>query len=388
MGKKSLKDISKWIRQTLWEIGNPMGQLDLGVVGNKLEALHFCGMMWRRNSSTEANEMEVVDVDYQKTPPYNQTYRWIPIVSTPIVNHDKLTELVIFNLIDRNEHRKRETRDTLARQWSMAALRFFSLQGVLLPHPKALLRRKSVLDIPDVWEPTDSLWKLLRQMSCAAADWDRLLRRIPCHVIPTEVWSAHGLIPTSNEDYSNLLAETADVGTIFNDVALKFDAAFAAVSQQKARSSTLAGAINDLERSCRHCSIVAARCRSSEDPAWRDAAPDFLERLAHASRPLMIRKQRSHSNSNSSSRCNSPDGQQLLSPSGVPEHTGFPSSPSGDPGDVDGTDELTRIMGTPEADEDFEPATMSPNAPLSPNSHNAATSEKVDSVNSSSTSRL
>jgi len=332
----TVKDISKWVRGSLWDIGNPMGQLDLGFIDNKLEALHYCGIIWRK--ADETHLMEMVDLNFQKNPSY-KIYRWIPIVSTPIVNHDKLTELIMFAAIDDNEHRKKEFREALARQWSMAALRFFGLQGVLLPHPKALIRRKSALDVPDVWDPKESLWKLLRQMSCTASDWDRLLRRIPTHFVPNDIWQLFSLEAIPAEDYSNIMNPEASVEEVFDMVAVPFDRNFADLSQQNQRSEKLPSVIKELEKSCRQTALAAGRCIASADKTWYQAAPDFLERLAHASRPIILRKSKSNSNSPTRLKGDCGGSSSSQKPPETDHSMNFLSEPEGDEIEIKGDGE-------------------------------------------------
>jgi len=279
----SINNISKWIRRQLWKIGNPMGQLDLGFRNNNLEALHYCGFVWRIVSDSGEVSLDSVGLSFMKLPAYSEL-EWTPIVSTPIVNHEKLTELLIFSLVDKNEHRKQEFRASVSRQWSMAAIRFFGMHGVLLPHPKALIRRKSTLN--DSWEPTESLWKLMNQMFCTPTDWERILRRIPTHLVPTEVWETHGIEPPPSEDYSTLLVCPPEQARhLFDVVASKFDSAFAILSQ-RSKSSATASDTTEFEKACRATAVVAGRCLSvTEGELWYDIAPDFYERLAHSSRP-------------------------------------------------------------------------------------------------------
>lgn len=260
-----------------------MGQLDLGFRNNNLEALHYCGFVWRVVPDSPEVALESVGLSFMKLPGYSEL-EWTPIVSTPIVNHEKLTELIIFSLVDKNEHRKQEFRASLSRQWSMAAIRFFGMHGVLLPHPKALIRRKSTLN--DSWEPTESLWKLMSQMFCTHTEWERILRRIPTHLVPTEVWETRGMQPTPSEDYSTLLVCPPEQARhLFDVVASKFDSAFAILSQ-RTKSSATASDTTEFEKACRATAVVAGRCLSvTEGELWYDIAPDFYERLAHSSRP-------------------------------------------------------------------------------------------------------
>jgi len=282
----SVNNISKWVRRELWAIGNPMGQLDLGFRNDVLEAVHYCGFVWRRvitNGEPETEHvLESVDLSFTKSDPYCEL-NWVPIVSTPIVNHEKLTELIIFSLIDRSKHRKQDFQASVSRQWSMAAIRFFGMQGVLLPHPKALLRRRSAQS--DAWEPTESLWKMMRQLFCTQSDWERILRRIPAHLVPTQVWDTHALTPTPPEDYNSLLMCPAEQARhLFEVVASRFDSVFATLSQRS--RNTTASDTSEFEKVCRATAMVAARCLSlTEGELWYDIAPDFYERLAHSSRP-------------------------------------------------------------------------------------------------------
>eukprot|EP00397_Hematodinium_sp_SG-2012_P013763 GEMP01013984.1.p1 GENE.GEMP01013984.1~~GEMP01013984.1.p1 ORF type:complete len:490 (+),score=65.68 GEMP01013984.1:44-1513(+) len=96
----TLKEIKLWARKKYYSIGNPLGELDLGFnSANSLIAVHYFGFLWFIQEGHTEVTFRRATLGFWKAPEFAEI-TWMPIVSTPMVHPDKLTEMVVFSLID------------------------------------------------------------------------------------------------------------------------------------------------------------------------------------------------------------------------------------------------------------------------------------------------